>query len=733
MTPANIRSILSGALWQLKTEASPALQPDAAVVRSIKGIEQSAVADVVEWLRLYTDFKNGTTRRCYVDDPFAGSDFLPGRWRGGEVKWTKDPEDPKGPAIIQQVLYRGLLTTLDPKDARLLAGRNLAGDGTNAQEDYVEVKWVGVDPDTAYDLAGATVTAAAVDALAHHKFVHDTDTVSLGTGWYHRDTLCVPREDGSFEITWRLHKPRFTLEGYADSATTRAKGFVYYFNVPKQLAQSVINAWLSAHPTGADARPSYNTEAAVCDIICSYRKLDAAIHLTGILTADNCDSSTTTAYHLGLPQNQIGGYQIGTLPAGQDGTRQVRDNGDGTWDVVIAITTRKYRDIPVYTSAEDADSKTDRKEWKGVTNLDALAADLVTDVTGARVQVRCETLDDCSKLVTKDVETAKDKTITQAVIRADMTSATTVHTQAAAALSVPAATAGQIVKGSSAPTEYKDKHRTELEIQTAVDQTITQAVERADQTSTTTIHTQAASALSVPAATAGQIVKGSSAPTEFKDKHRTELEIQTAIDQTNTQKEVSVRSVIVRTEHTAASAEELPGTFTPGVRRVVRTDGTPYKDKYRTLVEQETYTPDALSVPAYTHQRTPTYEATEEVIEDSATQPAIGATDMGEVICRRDPVTGRWNGIKRVLTYNTSFTVNADWESSDVTRSIGTDDDGRDIQIRVKRAFSEAACDLSSATLSGYERKAYAAGHASYFRRFGPGKYESLQVFRQTY
>ena len=672
MTPANIANIIASSAWQLKTEASPALQPDGVVVRAIKGIEQSAVAEVVEWLRLYTDPKNGTTRRCYVDDPVAGADPLPGRWRGGEVKWTKDPEDPKGPAIIQQVLYRGLLTTLDPKDARLTSGRNLAGDGTNAQEDYVEVKWVGVDPDTAYALAAAKVTAAAVDALAHHKFVHDTDTVTLGTGWYHRDTFCAPREDGSFEITWRLHKPRFTLEGFSDSATTRAKGFTYFFNVPKQLAQSVINAWLVAHPTGADARPSYNTESAVCDIICSYRKLDGAIHLTGILTADNCDSSTTTAYHFGLPQNQIEGYQIGTLPAGQDGTRQVRDNGDGTWDVVIAITARKYRDIPVYAAAEDADSKTERKEWKGVTNLDALAADLATDVTGARVQVRCETLDDCSKLVTKDVETAKDKTITQ-------------------------------------------------------------AVERADQTSTTTIHTQAAAALSVPAATAGQIVKGVSAPTEFKDKHRTELEIQTAIDQINTQKEVSVRSVIVRTEHTAASAEALPSAFTPGVRRVVKNDGTPFKDKFRTLVEQETFTADALSVTAYTHQRTPTYEATEEVIEDSATQPALGPSDYGDVTCRKDPITGRWNGVKRVFTYNTSFTVNADWESSDVTRSIGTDDDGRDIQIRVKRAFSEAACDLSGATLSGYERKAYAAGHASYFRRFGPGKYESLQVFRQTY
>ena len=108
---------------------------------------------------------------------------------------------------------------------------------------------------------------------------------------------------------------------------------------------------------------------------------------------------------------------------------------------------------------------------------------------------------------------------------------------------------------------------------------------------------------------------------------------------------------MVTTHTAAASVETLPSSHTPGTRRTVRNEGTPFKNRHRTTVDEETRTADALSVAAHVHVRTPEVEQTITKYVDSATEPALAPGDYGVAQKDKDAVTGRWNGSVSIHTY----------------------------------------------------------------------------------
>ena len=187
-----------------------------------------------------------------------------------------------------------------------------------------------------------------------------------------------------------------------------------------------------------------------------------------------------------------------------------------------------------------------------------------------------------------ETRTAVDQEPARTVERADQTAATAIHTQATAPLTPPAAAAGQVVETASTPTEFKDRHRTEVTTRTAVDQTQTVAEVRADQTVATTIHTQLATGslpTTPPTPAAGEIKTLRIEPTEFKDRNRTVAETRTAVSQTRTTAEARGDQTISTTVHTQLATGSLPTTpptRSAGEIKSVTIEPTEFKDRNRT-------------------------------------------------------------------------------------------------------------------------------------------------------
>lgn len=91
------------------------------------------------------------------------------------------------------------------------------------------------------------------------------------------------------------------------------------------------------------------------------------------------------------------------IPAGASYDRNVNENGDGTFSIVLRKRMRKYRALTEYDAEFRADQGTKRKEWKGLTDQDLGTALNAQD--GKVVRVRKTFREDCSVDVDRDVIT----------------------------------------------------------------------------------------------------------------------------------------------------------------------------------------------------------------------------------------------------------------------------------------------------------------------------------------
>lgn len=188
--------------------------------------------------------------------------------------------------------------------------------------------------------------------------------------------------------------------------------------------------------------------------------------------------------------------------------------------------------------------------------------------------------------------TAINQTITAREVRADETTSATVNTQiadSALPTNPPVPDAGQIKSLKIEPTEFKERNKTTEETRAAIDQTRTIAEVRADQTSAVTIHTQkdvAALPTTPPTPGDGQIKTVQITPTPFKDRAETREETIEGIPQETTFGEVRADQNAAITENTKASAQLVLATETIAGKVVrVLNDPTPFKNRWKTRKE----------------------------------------------------------------------------------------------------------------------------------------------------
>jgi len=455
--------------WKLFTSQDEGLLPDGRFERYIDGISHRDVDDLVGFLESFVSVPNyeadASIKYAYCTGPLIDSQPKAGKWRHLGVRTQRvdaqGREDPKGSTWrIIQVLAEGFLTTIAHADARLIQGRSNTGDvvivdeapvGDNPGAEYLTLEWVGVDPDTVKALADGKLSTATLSGLAYRKIANDgaAVTVALGDGWHCLAVNWELAQDGSGTIRLGVAKPEFVLKGFTSWLGSRQSGLTQYFDVPEALAQGIMD---EAKARGADCRANgYDAAQGLVNLTVSQLDL-SGVALNDIPISSNCDMVVTASFLWGTGDSSLLPIP-GSIPAGTSYDRNLNEDGDGRFSIVLRKNVRQYRNtIPEYDSEFRADQGKKTKVWKGVTDQD-LSVDLAA-VPGSVVRVRETVREDCSKDVDRDVITPKPQTVEHlSESRADQSTSRTVAKNADAKLEATAQT-GKVVRTRSDENEF---------------------------------------------------------------------------------------------------------------------------------------------------------------------------------------------------------------------------------------------------------------------------------------
>ena len=252
------------------------------IVRNWPEEIDASIEDGVSYLREFTSADNNTAQQ-FVTDPQATQLEYTGVWRQVSVeKTTADNEyGAIGLTGIVQTLRFGFAqrlnwdeariinpgTSLMPGNASTVAGIGLQDTTSDDPEDYLMVQWVNLNPeytrvmslgtDASTYLAGDTVVDPVIRGVTYtgtwNKILVSTGESALG--------------DGSGTITVLLAQPQYTLNGYRAvinlfTGGSRTDEVHYLWNVPKQLAQGILDAY-KALGSGRTGSASYGANNLV--------------------------------------------------------------------------------------------------------------------------------------------------------------------------------------------------------------------------------------------------------------------------------------------------------------------------------------------------------------------------------------------------------------------------------------------------------------------------------------
>lgn len=344
---------------------------------------------------------------------------------------------------IVQVLRKGFITelvkggSLDWSEGRVQQMRVRPGDGTNPAEQFLDVRWANVSPfavESVCDSINALTVATNEPTLKGFPY---------GTGWHRIECGHRPEEDGSASILLRLAIPEYTLTGFNNYDTARSQTLTFDFHVPRELAQSVINA---SKVKGASTHASYPDSEGLVTITISQRDYNAE-ELLNNLTAISCSEKVYRSYYWGVEDPSS--YAISTSStAGETEDKQVIDNGDGSFDVIITKRLTQYRELEEYVK-EDNDAHTlYETQHHGVYTEggvvkqvdDDTTVSIPTSAAGRNVQVFKELDSDCSERVRVLRDQMKSQTSTSTTVLPVVTEVETRVTNTSAGTTPTAAT-----------------------------------------------------------------------------------------------------------------------------------------------------------------------------------------------------------------------------------------------------------------------------------------------------
>jgi len=313
-----------------------------------------------------------------------------------------------------------------------------------------------------------------------------------------------------------------------------------------------------------------------------YQELFAGEKSVGTVTVEN-----GCRYIVEIYETFFGKTTLPTVPASTAGVSykieafRVHEKF-GTYSGYIEKRTRVVQDVAEYSSALSAAATGKTTEKLGTTDSALLP---ITQEAGKINRRAITKNEDCSFDLKKEEITVIDQTATAGDDSAAANAVKVLNTEAAAAPSAPSAAAGTLIRQTSAPTEA-GKYRNMIETVTVKDQTATSAEDSAAKSATRAFHSENAAALGVPTATAGTIKRNENRPTEAGRTQTTE-EVITVKDQTATSKEESGARSVARVLNTENASTPADPAATPGEINRVELQPTE-AGRLRSVVEKVT-------------------------------------------------------------------------------------------------------------------------------------------------
>ena len=359
---------------------------DAELPRHWPELSLDAIPDAIDYLNLVTSAKNKAPQK-YVDDPMANGEVYKGRWRQAFIRRVMQGEVTK----LVQVLRRGWAEQINWDEARIRTARWLQDQPTGTTSDYeryIEIYWPN---------CSLSKLDAMANSLNERTYPNPAIEGEVRTGtWRNLGVTTTKADDGSGIVAMSLAVSHFRLDAFTNWLTNHNEDVAYLFGYGKDEAQAVIDAWKAK---GHGATVAYRKDEGLIDLVLRSRDFSQEDILSQTSSWD-CRYKTVIDYHFGVSDPEL--YPLTTTPAnGVSYDRQLRDNGDGSWDILIITRQVQYRDIPFQVSRISGMGKTEIRQQLGLTTQTPESMELEA---GKVKEQRTDVRDDCSK----DVLTNKD-------------------------------------------------------------------------------------------------------------------------------------------------------------------------------------------------------------------------------------------------------------------------------------------------------------------------------------
>ena len=281
----------------------------------------------------------------------------PDLYRTVSITWKENKSDARDGGYIIHTIAKGLLTSLvsggnvDWTEARKVSARDLEGNAESApdsianttsddQERHITISWPYCDP------LEAQAILDSLNASTYSDVTADGETIA-GT-WHRIITSYEKAEDGTCAVTMRLAEPQFTLNAYRSLETMDGSDVVYLWQVPKDLAQGIMDAWKVATPTeGRSASASYDSSGGLVNIVLT-RVAGSPPNLSKTMNTA-CDEATSYHFAWRYTETEMGVFldaHNGALGANMSRDVRVQTRSDGFFDVTITERVITFDERP---------------------------------------------------------------------------------------------------------------------------------------------------------------------------------------------------------------------------------------------------------------------------------------------------------------------------------------------------------------------------------------------------
>lgn len=313
------------------------------------------VADRWSMLRRYLEIfgaSKNTAPSNIVVDPIASMEVHKGVYRQAFIRRLQR----NGITYIVQTLRRGLMQSPKWDEARIFQDRQLRGNSSSVPsvsdttsdtpEKYVYVEFFGIDPDK------ETVFVAGLTADTYTAPVAGGQTLS--GEWHNLGLTLEPADDGTLTARLLLARPQYTLKAFSDIGGTNESDVFYLWNVPKTIAQQILDDFRDLAIPGSSSSASYNTDQGVVDIVLRKKASEEdEINFGTIGRACSYEETATVTYNVAEPEDvQIPADALTMAEnVGVTFRREVQNNGDGTFNITI-IRRERITQGPLTFNAE---------------------------------------------------------------------------------------------------------------------------------------------------------------------------------------------------------------------------------------------------------------------------------------------------------------------------------------------------------------------------------------------